>query len=155
MVCVLSQSLGESDIYPSLVCESRCSLSPELHYWRVLTGAGAAAGAILMSISGRAPDQNVESWAELRREFLGLGHPEQGGDAPVPLHGGAAPGLGGGGSSLLSNLLQLPVIADKAWKISISKLLPFHGISYFGPLHSISLNVPLDKEEIFFSFTNI
>ena len=140
MVCVLLQSLGESDIYPSLVCESRCSsLGPELHYWRVLTGAGAAAGAILMSISGRAPDQNVESWAELGREFLGLGHPEQGGDAPVPLHGGAAPGLGGGGSSLLSNLLQLPVIADEAWKISTSKHLPFHGISYFGPLHSLFL----------------
>ena len=70
--------------------------------------------------------------AELMREFLGLGHPEQGGDAPVPLHGGAAPGLGGGGSSLLSNLLQLPVIADKAWKISNSKLFPFKDIIFFG-----------------------
>ena len=78
-------------------------------------GCGGGRSAILMSISGRAPDQNVES---CRREFLGLGHPEQRGDAPVPLHGGASPGLGrgGGGGALLSHLLQLPVIADEAWK---------------------------------------
>ena len=55
-------------------------------------------------------------WRGEQREFLGLGHPEQGGDPPVPLHGGASPGLGGGGGSLLGNLLKLPVIADEAWK---------------------------------------
>ena len=55
----------------------------------------------------------------MQREFLGLGHPEEGGDAPVPLHG-ASPGLGGGGGALLSHLLQLPVIADKAWNKSKS-----------------------------------
>ena len=55
----------------------------------------------------------------MQREFLGLGHPEQSGDAPVPLHG-ASSGLGGGGGALLSYLLQLPVIADKAWNKSIS-----------------------------------
>ena len=97
-----------------------------------------------MSISGRAPDQNVE------REFLGLGHPEQGGDAPVPLHGGAAPGLGGGGSSLLSDLLQLPVIADEAWKMSISKLFPFHGISYFVPLHFLLVECSTNKGNLLF-----
>ena len=55
----------------------------------------------------------------MQREFLGLGHPEQGGDAPVPLNG-ASPRLGGGGGALLSHLLQLPVIADKAWNKSKS-----------------------------------
>ena len=43
-----------------------------------------------------------------------LGHPEQRGDAPVPLHPAAGPGGGGGGGgALLRHLLQLPVVAHK------------------------------------------
>ena len=42
-----------------------------------------------------------------------LGHPQQRGDAPVPLHPAAARGGGGGGGALLRHLLQLPVVAHK------------------------------------------
>ena len=60
----------------------------------------------------RAPDQNV------RPEFLGLGHPEERGDAPVSLKGGS-PDRGGGGGPLLRHLLQLSMIADKAWNTNV------------------------------------
>ena len=42
---------------------------------------------------------------------LGLGHPQEGGHAPVPLEGEGAPRTW---RALLRHLLQLPVVADEA-----------------------------------------
>ena len=59
-----------------------------------------------------------------------LGHPQQRGDAPVPLHPAAARGGGGGGGggALLRHLLQLPVVAHKPCNMA-NMLIWCHGLT--------------------------